>query len=84
MKSKVLAPESEKELEPLILEGISQILDNGHNMPRNYKDKPLTPKEKAFIITILYKELQDPEIPAPLIYLYGHILDFIKKITVYN
>lgn len=75
---------SNKETEGLILDGISQILDNGKNMPRNYEEKPLTPKEKFFLIETLHKELEDPEIPAGLIFLYGQILDYIKESIIYN
>lgn len=75
---------SNKETEALILDGISQILDNGRNMPRNYNEKPLTPKEKFFLIEVLHKELEDPEIPAGLIFLYGQILDYIKESIIYN
>lgn len=75
---------SKKELEPLILDGISQILDNGHNMPRNYTSLPLSAKEKEFLIRTLHKELEDPEISGGLIYLYGHILDFVKNSIIYN
>lgn len=72
------------ELEPLILDGISQILDNGKNMPRDYKKKPLEHDEQVFIIETLFKELQDPDIHKGLIYLYGHILDYIKETISYN
>lgn len=74
----------ENDVESLILDGISQLLDNGHNRNRNYKKEPLSPKEKAWIITNLYEELRDPEIPAGLIFLYGQILDFVKDSIVYN
>lgn len=84
MTLKTPSPESEKELEPLILDGISQLLDNGHNMPRDYKEKPLTAKEKTYILVTLYKELEDPELPAGLLYLYGHIIDYVKNKIVYN
>ncbi len=76
--------ETDKALEPLILDGISEILDNGHNRNRDYKLNPLSPKEKAFIITTLYAELEDPQIPAGLIYIYGHILDYVKQSIIYN
>lgn len=84
LKTKTPLPESEKELEPLILDGISQLLDNGHNMPRDFKREPLTTNEKTYILVTLYKELEDEELPAGLLYLYGHIIDYIKKLIVYN
>ncbi len=77
-------PESEAALEPLILDGISQLLDNGHNMPRNYKKVPLNHNELLYIIQILHKELEDKQLPAGLIYLYGHILDYVGSLIVYN
>ena len=75
---------SKKEIEDLILDGISQILDNGHNMPRNYENNPLTPKEKFFLIETLHKELEDPEIPGGLLFLYGNILDYLRESITYN
>jgi hypothetical protein len=75
---------TEEEIVPLILDGISQILDNGHNMPRNYNELPLSIDEVAFLVEVLHKDLQDPGLPGALIYLYGKILDYLHEITIYN
>ena len=72
---------NDEALVPLILDGISQLLDNGHNMPRDYNKTPLNHNEIVFIIQNLHEELADPRLPAGLIYLYGKILDYLKEIT---
>ncbi len=77
-------PENKEALEPLILDGISQILDNGQNIPRNFKTTPLNHDEQLFIIQTLHKELEDAQSPGGLIYLYGHILDYVSALIVYN
>jgi hypothetical protein len=86
VRSKIEHEEDNKqELEPLILEGIHQILyKEGTSYIRDYHKKPLTDKEQSFLIYTLHEELQDPEIPDGLVYLYGHILNYVRQNIVYN
>jgi len=75
-----------KELEPLIFDAISELLQSSkYNFTgRDYWDYPLNHKEKLYLITTLHEELSSPELPPGLIYLYGKILFWVKENILYN
>ena len=75
-----------KELEGLIWDGMSQLLYScKHDFTnRNYNEWPLNHKEQLYLIKILHDELECPELPSGLIYIYGHILQYIKENILYN
>jgi len=85
-RSKTDNNETLEEVEPLILQGLSDLLSRPglNHTNRNWSTHPLTVKEHVFIVTTLYKELEDPKLPAGLLFLYGRILDYIKYKTLYN
>jgi len=85
LRSKTQNEEDNKqELEPLILDGIHQILyKDGTSYIRDYHKNPLSDKEQSFLIYTLYEELQDPKLPDGLLYLYGKILFYVREKIVY-
>ena len=82
----IVDSEAYKEVEKLILQGISELLTTPkrNHFTRNYQKEPLTHNETLFLIETLYKELADPKLPPGLIFLYGRVLDYISSKTLYN
>lgn len=85
-KTQINDDKTMQEIEALIISGINDILytPKSHNPKRDYNKEPLTHNETLFLIQTLHKELEDPKLPAGLIFLYGRILDFVSEKIVYN